>query len=368
MTSKNRKLLYGHLDGYIDVKKNLIHNQTVQIESTSLSFIDEYCDSFEVKCTLWGDVSKPLVVLLGGISADRWALDCQDLERAGWWRQVVNQHSYLNIDNFCFLTFDYLVFPERFINPPVITTNDQANILSQIQVGLKLPQFYAVIGSSYGGMVALAFAAQFPTALAHLICIAAADYNSVKSQALRSIQRKIIQLGNQSSAGGDGAIKNSVNTKSMVALARSLAMVGYRGEAELEDRFQSKMPGLALDKVSAYLQHKGEDFAENFAVSRYLQLSQSIDFHSVDVSTIQVKTQLIGISTDQMVPVKLVQDLRQKINNNWATTCEAKIIDSNYGHDGFLLEGDQLNQIFRTFFNEKKHDYFKPNNRSAGGH
>ncbi len=347
---------------------NQIHNQTVQIDPAGLTFVDEFSDSFEVKCTLWGDASKPLVVLLGGISADRWALDCEDAEHSGWWNQVVNRHSYLNPENCCFLTFEYFVFPEQFINPPVITTHDQALVLYQVQSKLNLPQFHAVIGSSYGGMVSLAFAAQFPTALKRLVCIAAADYNSVKSQALRGIQRQIIQLGNQFPPGTNDSSHGGINDRALTALARSLAMIGYRGEAELEDRFQSKTPGRALNEVSSYLQHKGEVFANNFPVSRYLQLSQSIDFHRVEVSTIQAKTQLIGISSDQMVPVKLIQDLQQRVNSNWAATCDAKIIDSKYGHDGFLLEGEQLNQIFKTFFNEKNHDYIKRNNRCASGH
>ncbi len=350
------------------MNSNKVNNHKIKIAAAELSFIDELAINIEVECTVWGDLSKPLIVLLGGISASRWALDCQEHQQSGWWNQVVNQQSYLNSGDYCFLTFEYFVFPERIINPPVITTSDQAQILHQIQSKLSLPQFHAVIGSSYGGMVSLAFAAHFPKALVHLVCIAAADYNSVKSQALRGIQRQIIHLGSQQEQlNGEGNLKKSM-TKEFTAIARSLAMIGYRGEAELEQRFQSRKPGQALQDVSAYLHHHGENFAEQFSFSRYIQLSQSIDFHCVDVSSIKAKTQLIGISTDQMVPVKMVENLHKSLSLNLATECHVNIIDSHCGHDGFLLEATALNQIFKTFLSENSHDNFKRNSRRASGY
>ena len=336
-----------------------VHNHTVPIEAKALSSFDDAATCIEVECTLWGDLAKPMIVLLGGISATRWALDCHESEQSGWWNQVINQQSYLSPNDYCFLTFEYFAFADHFINsqvnnPPVVTTTDQANILHQIQARLSLPLFHAVIGSSYGGMVSLAFAAQYPTALQHLVCIAAADYNSVKSQALRGIQRQIIQLGAQQN--------NEI--KAYTALARSLAMIGYRGEEELEQRFQSHQPGQALHDVTAYLQHHGDVFAEQFSVSRYLQLSQSIDFHCVDTSNIQAKTQLIAISSDQMVPVQLIQNLQQ----NLTAESYISIIDSHYGHDGFLLETGQLNQIFQIFLSENNHDNSERNSCRASGH
>lgn len=328
-------------------------DHTVPISVAALSCAGDTA-AVEIECTLWGDVSKPVIVLMGGISASRWALNCAENAQPGWWHQVINQQSYLNPSDFCFLTFEYVAFDEHTIKPPVVTTSDQAAVLHEIQTKLNLPQFHAVIGSSYGGMVSLAFAAQYPAALQRLVCIAAADYNSVKSQALRDIQRQLIELGQQQGHA----------VKAFTALARSLAMIGYRGEQELEQRFQSQQPGQALQDVSAYLQHNGDQFAASFSPSRYLQLSQSIDHHQVDVSSIEAKTQLIGISTDQMVPVQFIQDLRCRLTAD----SYINIIDSLYGHDGFLLETQQLNQIFQTFFSENNHDNSERNCRCTSGY
>ena len=329
-------------------------NRTIHISANALAS-DIQSDDLEVDCCLWGSLDKPLVVLMGGISANRWAIDSE--EQVGWWNQVVHDQAVLNTRDFSFLTFEYVCFDnEPNESEAVVTTTDQADVLFQIQQQLDLPLFHAVIGSSYGGMVSLAFAAQYPQALTHLICIAAADKNSVKSQALRYIQRQIMHLG---ALHADEQSQNE-----FTALARSLAMVGYRGEVEWEHRFAKSITGQALDDVSAYLRHHGQQFAHRFEAGRYSQLSQSIDLHQIDVRNIQAKTLLVGITSDQMVPVDLLQKLRDKVTAD----CQLHLINSIYGHDGFLLEADALNHIFNTFLCEQPHDYIERNNRRASGY
>lgn len=326
------------------------------INSFQLDSGDESGD-IEVACCLYGSAEKPVVAVLGGISASRWAMDCPQVNQKGWWQDVLSQVASSSLADCCFLTFEYFSFAEKRVNPPVISTADQAVLLNKIQNQLKLPRFHAVIGSSYGGMVALSFASKYPDALLNLVCIAAADHNSVKSQALRQIQRSIIELGQTYG-------KDSQDRKNFVALARSLAMVGYRGEIEFEQRFQSPIPGAALAEVDSYLNFHGQRFADAFSLSRYLQLSQSIDFHQVNVSSIKANTLLIGITSDQLIPIEFIEQMGQKISAN----CQISWIDSIYGHDGFLLEAEQLNQLFNTFFREDSHDYFERNHRCASGY
>ena len=309
-----------------------------------------------VDCCLWGDLNKPVVVLMGGISASRWALDT-DVHGAGWWRGLVNENTVLNFTDYCYLTFEYFSFAERINNPPVITTADQAKLLAAIQTQLNLPRFHAVIGASYGGMVSLAFAAQYPDDLERLVCIAAADRNSVKTQAIRYIQRQIIRLGCE--------CKNLDQEKKHLALARSLAVIGYRGDAEFEQRFQSDQQGRALSSLASYLDHQGDKFTERFSTSRYLQLSESIDQHQVDVSSIKVMTHLVAFASDQLVPLSFVKELENNLPNSDGLT----VIDSLYGHDGFLLETQKLNQVFCDIFNstdnEQNNDIIQRNNRCA---
>jgi homoserine O-acetyltransferase len=330
----------------------MFYHQEISCDLTSLKLErGGETSALQVTCCLWGDLSKPLVVLMGGISADRFVCDIPGRQQ-GWWQQVINRDSVINLSDFAFLTFEYISFPERLAKPPVITPGDQANVLYRLQQQLKLPQFHAVIGASYGGMVCLSFANQHPHALKQWICLAAAERNSVKSQALRHIQRSLIKLGEHH------------GHHQHLQLARSLAMVGYRGEAEFEQRFAAADPGNSLSAVAAYLEHHGRQFVQRFSAHRYLQLSQSIDHHHTAVDDITAPGLLIGFSSDQMVPVSFLEQLQQKVNS----LCELHILDSEYGHDGFLLEPLALNQLFQTFLSGNHHDHFERNHRCAGGY
>lgn len=332
-------------------------DKTIHIKSFPLSNSDHATD-VEISCCIWGDVNKPLIVLMGGISANRFAFATKN--KAGWWERVLHDNSALNLDHYSFLTFDYWSLSSDTEKQHLVTTFDQAHVLKQIKDQLNLPQFHAVIGSSYGGMVSLAFASIYPTALEKLVCLAAADKNSVKTQAIRYIQRQIIELGQAS--GNPDLIGEHL------ALARSLAVIGYRGDAEFEQRFQSNKSGEALLNVSSYLAYQGNKFKQAFSPDRYLQLSQSIDVHQVDASKIIVPTHLIAFDSDQLVPLKFIQSLHKKLNR-YSTL---NIISSDFGHDGFLLEATQINQIFHSIFNSKinehNHDFIKPNHRCASGY
>ncbi|MCX7554596.1 alpha/beta fold hydrolase [Marinicella sp. S1101] len=310
-----------------------------------------------VSCCLWGNRTKPLVVVLGGVSANRWAI--QSKNGSGWWQQVINHSAVLNPDDYSFLSIDYCVFTDENDGSNTVTTLDQARVIRAAQEQLHLPVFHAVIGASYGGMVALAFAAEYPNALQRLVCIAAADRSSVKNQAIRHIQRAIIKLGMSSS--------HPEKNNEHLALARALAVIGYRGEAEFEQRFQAQSAEDSLRNVASYVDHQGSKFRTQNPL-RYLQLSYSIDVHQVDVSSIKAPTELIAISSDQLVPLWSMRALQHKLKcPNTLNT-----IDSQYGHDGFLLESEQLNQQFKAIFNsfkfEESHDITEPNNRCASGH
>ena len=205
-------------------------------------------------------------------------------------------------------------------------------------------------------MVSLALAARYPQALQRLVCIAAAHNNTVKTKALRWIQRQIMDLGQRHA--------NHEVQAEFTAVARALAMIGYRGELEWHERFSAQQPGSDVQAMDSYLQHHGQRFAASFCPQRYAQLSQSIDYHQVDVTSIAAETLLIGFTSDQMISPAQLHQLQQQIPGQ----ATLHLINSIYGHDGFLLEGEAINRIFHTFFDEHNHDHIERNHRRASGY
>ena len=111
--------------------KSSVQQHRVRIDPLTLSS-GESAGEPEVACCLWGDRTLPVVVLMGGISANRWALD--GAGHSGWWRKVISDQGVLNTRQYCFLTFEYLSLPvSKSGEVPLVTTTDQAQVLSSLQ-------------------------------------------------------------------------------------------------------------------------------------------------------------------------------------------------------------------------------------------
>src|ERR1700685_3409178 len=109
---------------------------------------------------------------------------------------------------------------------PPISSYDQASALSLIVRHLGLGSLHAIVGASYGGMVAVCFAESYPAEVEHIVVLSAAAKAQVLSTAWRSVQRQIVR---EAIARGDGAAG--------LKLARALAMATYRRHVEFSSRF-----------------------------------------------------------------------------------------------------------------------------------
>ncbi len=308
---------------------------TLSIPSFALYRGGQSGDLF-VRCSIFGAIDLPIVAILGGISANHLVTDDPQTSEQGWWRDVVNKQTFLNGRQVAVLSFEYITLKDECLQ---LSTHDQAKVLASIHQQLNIPAFLSVIGCSYGGMVAQAFTSTYPQLTHSLINLVAAHKNSIRSQALRLIQRQIMSLA-------DDPLVNSQHT----ACARALAIMTYRGVEEFDQRFDN------LSEAQSYLEHNGKVFAQRFSSRRYAQLSASIDTHEIDPSSIKTPSLIIATDTDQLVPVGLVKAFADQIS----APCECHIIPSAFGHDGFLKEHQAINPLLAHFLaqliSEQSHD------------
>ena len=297
----------------------------------------------EIAWELCGRDGAPVVVVLGGISAHRHVTATRSATGAGWWSELVGPGIAIDTRRLRVLSFDYLGGNGRSTGPrchpqrpfPTVTTDDQADVLAHLLDHLEIARLGAIVGASYGGMVALAFAARHPRRLGRLVAISAADRSHPQATALRSVQRGIARLGLARGASEEG-----------LALARALAMVTYRSPAELEQRFDgppSWDEGSSTPRfpVEGYLQARGERFAAGFDPHAFLCLSESLDLHRVDPRAIATPTTLVSVRSDQLVPPAQISGLARRL----AGPCRLIEIDSIYGHDAFLKEVETVSRL-----------------------
>lgn len=280
----------------------------------------------------------PVVAALGGISAGRYVTGSAP---RGWWSDIVGIGAPLDLRRHRVLGFDFLGGSGETTGPgrgqtnfPSISAYDQAVVLHHLIDHLKIESLRAVIGASYGGMVALAFAERFPERVAHVVVISAADRAHPMATAWRSVQRATVRYALKKDDGPEG-----------LRLARALAMATYRSPQEFATRFDAepeRIDGRFQFPVETYLLARGDAYAASYLPEAFLCLSESIDLHRVDASRIQVPTTLIGVHEDQLVPLSDMQALRSKLGG----PAELIEISSLYGHDAFLKESEQLRRAF----------------------
>jgi homoserine O-acetyltransferase len=280
----------------------------------------------------------PVVAALGGISAGR-VVTGQNPR--GWWTEIVGPNAPLDTRRFRVLGFDFLGGSGQTTGPhagqenfPAISAYDQAAILEALVRHLGLPSLRAIVGASYGGMVALAFAERWPELVQDLIVISAADRSHPMATAWRSVQRATVRYALKKNDGAEG-----------LRLARALAMATYRSAAEFEVRFDGepqRIDGRFQFPVESYLLARGDAYAASYLPEAFLCLSESIDLHRVDATQIRVPTTLIAVREDQLVPLTDMQALASKFSGP-ANLVE---ISSLYGHDAFLKEIEALRRVF----------------------
>ena len=282
---------------------------------------------------LIGPSTAPLVIVLGGISASAHVTSTPSNPAPGWWDAVVGPGRVIDTERFRVLSFDWL--DESVVaSSQAVTTHDQAAALARLLDALGIDQAYAVVGASYGGMVALAFAERYGARLEQLIAVSAAHESSPMSTGLRAIQRRIVALGLES-----GRVKEAL------AIARALGMTTYRSAAEFADRFAPVEPepdqrGVTF-AVERYLMEHGERFAQRFDARRFCALSLSCDLHRVDPAAITVPTLLVAADWDTLVPREQIEELASRLTG----PSRIERLETRVGHDAFLAEPAAIGQI-----------------------
>jgi homoserine O-acetyltransferase/O-succinyltransferase len=285
---------------------------------------------------LTGARDAPLVVVLGGLSASSHIAATAADPASGWWDAIVGAGRAVDTRRFRTLGVEFLDGGRRADGRPcrIVTTHDQADAVASVLEAVEVERVHAVIGASYGGMVALAFAERHPGRLERLVAISAAHESHPMSTALRSLQRRIVRLGIDTGQPRAG-----------LALARGLAMTSYRSAREFAERFAvepiERSTDDALFAVERYLCQLGERFALRWTPERFLALSLSADLHRVDPAGVTSPTLLVAAEGDMIVPREQLEQLAARI----AAPCRLADLPSIRGHDAFLTEPERLGPL-----------------------
>ncbi|MFY8003577.1 MAG: homoserine O-acetyltransferase family protein, partial [Chitinophagaceae bacterium] len=242
-----------------------------------------------------------------------------------------------------------------FRNFPWFTTRDMIRAYQHLQAYLGINQIYVGIGGSMGGQQLLQWAAEDTNLFQHIIPIATNAVHSAWGIAFNQSQRMAIEndsswLQKQALAGING-----------LKVARSIALLSYRNHdtyVKLQTGITENTINKTVDnqqyKAETYQQYQGEKLANRFNAFSYYFLTKGMDSHNLArgrnasvetvLSGIQAKTLVIGIDSDILFPPSEQAFIAKHI-----PYAQFNTIQSLYGHDGFLLEFEVINNIIKQF-------------------
>lgn len=294
---------------------------------------------------LSGASEAPVVLALGGISATRHVLSTAEDPSPGWWEGIGGAGRALDPATRRVLGVEFLDGDCDAQGAParVVTTHEQAAAIVELLDSIGIERLDAVIGASYGGMVALALAERWPARVRRIVVIGAAHEAHPMSTALRSLQRETVWLGLRTGQPIQG-----------MRIARGVAMTTYRSAREFAERFPPRevaATGASASPefdVERYLRHAGERFAERMSPARFLALSLSADLHRVTPESVSVPTTLIAAQSDTLVPPSQMRVLGSRLPN----LLGFHTLRSRRGHDAFLTETGRLSRLLITILDD----------------
>lgn len=232
---------------------------------------------------------------------------------------------------------------------PLVTIRDMARAHGLLARHLGIERVCLGIGGSLGGQQLLEWAVAAPGFFGHLCLMATNAQHSPWGIAFNEAQRMAILADatideDTPQAGARG-----------LAAARAVAMLSYRhylayGETQ-RDEDGDKLRDF---RAASYQQYQGEKLVRRFNVWSYLALSRAMDSHHVArgrggevaavLAGIQARVLVIGIRSDLLFPVSEQLELAEHLPH-----AQLQIINSDYGHDGFLVEDDRITAFLRAF-------------------
>ncbi|HEU4992822.1 MAG TPA: homoserine O-succinyltransferase [Luteimonas sp.] len=284
-----------------------------------------------------GAPGLPVALVAGGISAGRHAVASDAFPERGWWQDQLGAGRALDPQRRRLLAIDWLGADGALDAP--IDPADQADAIAAVLDALGIATLDAFVGCSYGAMVGLQFASRHPSRVARLVAVSGAHRAHPHASASRALQRRALALG---------ALQ--CDTHGGLALARQIAILGYRTPEEFDARFGAArvVDGRVRTGAEDYLDHCANAYAARTPATGFLRLSESIDLQSVEPESIPVPVTVVAVAEDRLVPIEDAYALVERLARGSAPRRpQLRVLRSIYGHDAFLKEPAALDAILR---------------------
>ena len=310
-------------------------------------------------------------------------------KKDGWWSYAVGPKKSIDTDKYFVICANVIggcmgSFGPSHENPetkkiygtdfPVITINDMVNAQVNLLDFFNIKKLFSVVGGSMGGMQVLQFVSNFPDKAKTAVPIACTSSHSAQNIAFN-------ELGRQAITADHNWMDGKYNSKSTLpdkglAVARMAAHITYLSKKGLQEKFGRNLQerddlkfGFDADfQIESYLRYQGSVFVDRFDANSYLYITRAMDYFDLvkqfngNLSNAFKKTKtkffIISFTSDWLYPTQENKDIVIALNAIGANVGFVEI-DSDKGHDSFLLEVPDFLNALKNFLDKS---YIESNN------
>ena len=297
---------------------------------------------------------------------------------AGWWPGMVGPGAPIDTDRFFVVCPNVLGGCQGTTGPsslapdgqrwgsrfPYVTVRDQVAAEMRLADALGVDTWAFIVGASMGGHRVLEWAAMDPSRVASIGVIASCAQTTADQIAWAHSQLAAVRLDAKYRGGDYYDAADGDGPHAGLGIARQIAHTTYRSAGELDSRFgrirqggEEPMGGGGRFAVQSYLDHHAAKLARRFDANSYVTLTESMLTHDlgryrggVDAAlrTITAKSLVVAVDSDRL----FLPDQSTRIAANIPGAGPVRMIHSEYGHDGFLIENTKLGAAVTEFLAE----------------
>lgn len=297
----------------------------------------------------------------------------------GWWEDLIGPGKALDTDKYLVVCANVLGGCQGTTGPasphpvdgrpygprfPVVSIRDMVRTQAAVADELGVDRWMAVVGGSMGGMQVLEWAIMFPERVQSFATLASTAAASAMQIGWSEVGRLAIVLDPKWHDGAYYDAQDGDGPHEGLMLARRVAQIHYRSDQSMDQRFGratlDRMDSFRLwdrFQVESYLDHHGQKLARRFDANSYLVLNKAMDLHDVGrgrggtvgaMSRISAEGLVVTIDSDQIYHPRQQLELCADLGEA-GVTFEYVVVESDHGHDGFLMEFDQLDPLLGEF-------------------
>ena len=363
-----------------ELESEIAYFENINLKLESGDIIDSFKLAFKTYGKLNADKTNAILVC-HALTGDQYVAGNNPITgREGWWSRMVGPNKPIDTNKFFVICSNVLggcagsTGPKELQNGsdvayggnfPSVTIKDMVKAQSLLIESLNIEKLFSVIGGSMGAMQALQWAIDFPDKILNIIHIAGALKHSAQNIAFHEVGRQAI-MSDPIWKNGKYFENNEVPERGL-SVARMIAHITYLSEDAMHRKFGRKLQsrdiisfGFDADfQVESYLRYQGKSFVERFDANSYLYLTRAMDYFDHDETfrkniefshnpNNHLKYLIVSFTSDWLFPT-----IESKMIVNQLNSLSREVsfleIDTDKGHDSFLLDEPQLDDVIKGF-------------------